>query len=73
MSTDSINDVEAFYRYLGEQLHLGAPSQSPEELLDDWRHRREYDETLAAVRAGMADAEAGRMRPLRELLDEAGG
>ncbi len=73
MSTNSINDAEAFYRFLGEQLHLGLPSQTPEELLDDWRNRREYDETLAVVREGMADAEAGRMRPLRELLDEAGG
>lgn len=73
MSTDAVNDVEAFYRYLGEQLHLGLSSQSPEELLDDWRNRREYDETLAAVREGVADVEAGRTRPLRELLDEAGG
>lgn len=31
----------------------------------------EYWQTVAAVREGMADVEAGRMRPARELLEEA--
>lgn len=31
----------------------------------------EYRQTVAAVKEGVADMEAGRMRPLRELLDEA--
>lgn len=70
MSADSSNDVEAFYLYLGEQLHLGLPSQQPEALLAAWRKKREYDETVAAVREGVADMDAGRMRPVRELLDE---
>jgi hypothetical protein len=43
---------------------------SPEELLQAWRQQREYDEKLAAVEEGVRDVEAGRMRPLRELLDE---
>jgi Arc/MetJ-type ribon-helix-helix transcriptional regulator len=33
----------------------------------------EYRQTVAAVREGVADAEAGRMRPLRAVIDEARG
>jgi hypothetical protein len=73
MSSPTTNEAESFYQYLGAQLHLGVPSKSPEELVGQWREQQEYQETLAAVREGMADAEAGRMRSLRELLDEAGG
>ncbi len=31
---------------------------------------REYEETVAAVCEGLADVEAGRMRPLQDLIDE---
>jgi Arc/MetJ-type ribon-helix-helix transcriptional regulator len=33
----------------------------------------EFRQTVAAVREGIADMEAGRMRPLREMLDELHG
>jgi hypothetical protein len=71
MPAGSMNDAEAFYIFLGEQLHLGNPSQTPEELLESWRRQRDYQETVTAVREGVRDMEAGRMRPLRELLNEA--
>jgi hypothetical protein len=73
MAVEAMNDAQAFYLFLGEQLHVGTSAHSPEELLDMWRKKREREETIAAVLEGMADAEAGRMRPARELLDEAGG
>jgi Arc/MetJ-type ribon-helix-helix transcriptional regulator len=46
------------------------------QALGEFVHSREnFDEefrqTVAAVREGAVDAEAGRMRPLRELLEEA--
>ncbi len=46
------------------------------QALGEFVHSREdfdeeYWQTVAAVREGAADAETGRMRPLRELLDEA--
>jgi Arc/MetJ-type ribon-helix-helix transcriptional regulator len=43
---------------LGEFVH-------PREDVDE-----EYRQTVAAVDEGAADAEAGRMRPLRALIDE---
>jgi hypothetical protein len=70
MSTQSFSDVESFYRYLGDHLGVGESQTTPEELLRSWRERRELEETVTAVEEGMRDAEAGRMRPLRELLDE---
>jgi hypothetical protein len=66
MSTQSLSDVESFYRFLGDQLTVGGGDKnSPEELMQTWRQRREYEETVAAVEEGVRDAEAGRMQPLR--------
>jgi len=70
MSAQSVSDAEAFYRFLGDQIRVNAPTKTPEELLDAWRRQSEYDETIAAVEEGARDAEAGKMRPLRELLGE---
>jgi Arc/MetJ-type ribon-helix-helix transcriptional regulator len=53
---------------LRDALHaLGEFVHSPEEVDE------EYHQTVAAVREGVVDAQAGRMRPLREFLDEARG
>lgn len=68
-----MNEVEAFYQYLGAQLHLGPPSETPEALLESWRKQREYHETVEAVREGVRDMEAGRMRSVQSLLDEIEG
>jgi len=46
---------------------LGQIAHTPEEA------EQEYRETVAAVRDGMADVEHGRVRPLRDLIDEANG
>lgn len=70
MSAPIQSDAAAFYQFLGEQLCLGPPSQTPEQLLETWRRQREYDETVAAVKAGLRDMEAGRMTPLRDMLQE---
>lgn len=70
MSTQPLSDVQSFYRYLGDHLNVGETRNSPEELLKAWRERREHEETVAAVKEGMRDAQAGRMRPLREFLGE---
>jgi Arc/MetJ-type ribon-helix-helix transcriptional regulator len=48
-------------------LAFGELVRSPEEVGE------EYRQTVAAVEAGVADANAGRMRPLRDIIDEARG
>jgi Arc/MetJ-type ribon-helix-helix transcriptional regulator len=53
---------------LREALRLfGQFVHSPEEAGE------EYRQAIAAVHEGVADAEAGRMRPLRDVIDEARG
>ena len=57
-----------FHKFVGQQLsHPGAASMSPEEALARWR---EHQETLEAVREGLADIDAGRTRPVEELIQE---
>lgn len=71
MSTEAMSDVESFYHFIGEQIQVKpAAVSSPEELLEAWRRRREYEGTVAAVEEAVRDMEAGRMRPVRELLNE---
>lgn len=70
MSAESMSDVESFYNFIGEQILVKTPARSPEELLEEWRRRREYEATVAAVKEGVRDMEAGRMRSVRELLKE---
>jgi Arc/MetJ-type ribon-helix-helix transcriptional regulator len=44
---------------------LGQFAYSPEEIDE------EYRQSLSAIRDGLADMEAGRMRPLREIIRDA--
>jgi Arc/MetJ-type ribon-helix-helix transcriptional regulator len=48
-------------------LAFGEFARCPDEVDE------EYRQAVAAVQEGMADAEAGRMRPLRDIIDEARG
>ncbi len=70
MSTESMRDVESFYNFIGEQIQVKTAVGSPEELLEAWRRRREYEQTVAAVEEGVRDMKAGRMRPVSELVNE---
>lgn len=72
MVTDSFTEAQMFYEFLTERLAQGTNNRTPEDLVKDWReNQREYDETVAAVKEGVEDMEAGRMRPLRDLIREA--
>jgi predicted transcriptional regulator len=66
------NTLASFHQFIGDQLASESASQiSPEQALALWR---EFEQSLAAIRDGLADEEAGRMRPadevLREMLNE---
>jgi len=79
MSYEIPSDVE---RLIQRHMALGGYT-SPEDVLrdaldalDQFAHTAseqdaEFQATVEAVREGLADAEAGKMRPLRDLLDEA--
>ncbi len=60
------SSLHEFHSFVGEQLQLGAGAKmSPEEALLIWRERQA---TVAAIREGLADVEAGRTKPLEQFL-----
>jgi predicted transcriptional regulator len=68
MNATAATPLESFHRFVSEQLRSGAAGEiSPEQALRLWR---EKEETLAAVREGLADIEAGRTWPADEVLRE---
>jgi predicted transcriptional regulator len=66
MDAHETSVLEDFHRFIGEQLQSDEAAQmSPEQALAIWRERQE---TLEAIREGLADVEAGRTKPLDEFL-----
>lgn len=68
MPASQTEPLVEFHKFVGQQLQQAdAPLMSPEEALARWR---EHQETLAAIREGLADIEAGRTRPAEEVLND---
>lgn len=68
MSIHQASPLENFPQFVGEQLHSGRSAEiSPEEALVLWRERQE---TVEAIREGLDDIEAGRIKPLDEFVRE---
>ena len=68
MESVQANTLASFHQFVGRQLvSEGAAQMSPELALALWRER---EETLAAIREGLADVEAGRTYPAEEVLRE---
>ena len=65
MESVQTNTLARFHQFVGQQLASEAAAQlSPEKALAHWRER---EETLAAIREGLADVEAGRTIPLEDF------
>jgi hypothetical protein len=56
MSTQALDELRDFHRYLGEKLSNGQVNWSPEEALDEWR--RLHPESLASTEDTLAIQEA---------------
>ncbi len=57
-----------FHDFVGEQLRSDDGALiSPEQVLALWRDR---EETIAAIREGLADVEAGRTKPFEQFCEE---
>jgi len=74
MTTERRDDLKSFHEFVGEQLANGGSSLTPTEALDLWELQNpsedEEQETVEAIRRGLADVEAGRVMPAREALAE---
>lgn len=72
MSVDVNQELRSFHEFVAEQLRLGVPYSSPEEVVYAWRLRNRSPEEMAedvqAVREALADMEAGDTgRPFEEF------
>ncbi len=72
MATDRSNDLRAFRQYIDEQLTNGGSEMSLDDALLSWEVENQTDEeredTLQAIREGLADVEAGRTRPAEDVI-----
>ncbi len=71
MPTDRREDLKAFRAFVDEQLSNGGATLTPTEVLELWEIQnptdQEREETLAAIREGLRDADEGRVRPFEEF------
>ena len=66
MNSPSQSTLESFHQFITEKLQSDVDAQmSPEQALALWRERQE---TIGAIREGLADVEAGRTKPLEQFL-----
>ena len=66
MDVHETSVLENFHRFIGEKLRSDDGTQiSPVQALALWRERQE---TVEAIREGLADIEASRTKPLDEFL-----
>jgi predicted transcriptional regulator len=66
MPTPQESTLQDFHQFIGEQLRSDA-AISPEHALALWRDRQE---TIEAVREGLADVAAGRTKPHEQFRQE---
>lgn len=71
MSTNRKSELQAFHEFLAGMLQAGQTDMSPEECVAWWRQiQEEMDESVAAIREGLAETEAGGGQRLEDVLQE---
>ncbi len=74
MATDRGNNLRAFTSFASEKLSHGEAMLTLDEALCLWDHENQSEEereaTLQAIRNGLEDVEAGRVRPARDVIAE---
>ena len=61
------SDLDSFHNFATHLLATSAGDLSLDELLSQWRAKREQAETVESVRRGVADADTGRLRDLADV------
>ena len=62
----TIDEIDRFSRFAKQAVGHEQRAESLEECLQMWREEQELAETIADVRQGVADIEAGRFSTLEE-------
>lgn len=60
-------DLDSFHSFASRELTNGGRALSLEDLLQEWRCKQEEVETIASIRRGIDDAEAGRVESLADV------
>jgi hypothetical protein len=72
MATERANDLRAFRDFATEKLSNGGAEMTLDEALGLWEAENqtpeELEDTLRAIREGLADVEAGRVRPVEDVV-----
>jgi predicted transcriptional regulator len=63
----SQSDIDNFHSFATQELPHCGPGQQLEDLARKWQLQREQEETIASIRRGVADAEAGRVHSLADV------
>ena len=61
------SDLDSFHSFASRELTNGGRAHSLEDLLQEWRCKQEEVETIASIRRGIDDAEAGRVQSLADV------
>jgi hypothetical protein len=74
MATERLNDLRAFKTFVDEKLSGGEASLTLDDALSYWEFENQTEEereaTLRAIRQGLADAEAGKVRSIDDFDHE---
>ena len=62
-------DVDSFHRFASQQLDRGASGLTLAGLLEKWSRLREQEDVNDAIREGLEDIDAGRVKPASEVMD----
>ena len=60
-------ELQSFTRFVAERMKSVGNDLSLEACLQRWRAEQEREETIAAIKRGVADMEAGRYQSLDEV------
>jgi predicted transcriptional regulator len=59
--------LDSFHRFASRRIQ-SQPAASLDELLEQWRHEAEQNETAADIQQGLRDYAAGEARPVDEAF-----
>jgi predicted transcriptional regulator len=65
--TVSQTELDSFHTFATHVIAQSGSKLSLEDLIQQWYAEREREETLASIRRGVADADAGRVRDIGDV------
>ena len=71
--TATTEEIDSFHRFATERMRNGGGDLTMDQLYDHWRAEnptdQELEESLQALKRGLADMKAGRIHPAEEVME----